>query len=144
MHFVLQYIILSFQEPSASYPCVPVLLASTSSFPVTHGTCTACLMTLAMATDGPCSVHGEALASPSLLASFAPWLPPFSQYPGPPAPSPDRRTALSAKAYGHKKTDCKHRWTTNKKTVPCRHLFTHLPSPVYNLFSCVCVKKWVS
>lgn len=89
--------VFSFQAPSASSPCAPVLPALILNFPVTHGTCTASLTTLATATAGLCSAPGVASASPLFLASSAPWLPPFSQSTDPPAPSPDRRMAPFAK-----------------------------------------------
>lgn len=58
--FLLQHLVVSLQEPSASSPSVPALPASTSNFPVTRDTCTACLMTSATATAGPCFAPGEA------------------------------------------------------------------------------------
>lgn len=139
----LQYIVLSFQEPSASSPSVPALLASTLSFPVTHDTYTACLMTSAMATAGPCSAPGEVSASPSSPASSAPWLPPFSPYPDPPAPSLDRRMALSAK---------KNNWTpklttnTQKNSSMSSSVHSSPVSPGYWFFlkcMCVCLKMGV-
>lgn len=117
MYFLLlNALFIFFQVPFASFPSAPVLLASTLSSPVTRRTCTACQTTLVMAMAGLCFAPGEALASPSFLASSAPWLLPFNQYPDPPAPSPDKRMALSAKPYGRKKTDWSHTLTTNKQT----------------------------
>lgn len=125
-----------FQVPFASFPSAPVLLASTLSSPVTRRTCTACRTTLVMVMAGLCFAPGEALASPSFLASSAPWLPPFNQYPDPPAPSPDRRMAPSAKPYGCKKTDWTHRLTTNKQKKLVIASSIHL-LPGYNfLFVC--------
>lgn len=120
---------MSFQGPSASSPCVPALLALTLSCPVTRGTCTACRTTSATATAGPCFVPGEALDSPLLLVSFAPWLPLSSQYPDPPAPNPGKKTAPSAKAGNNKKTSGSQQWTSNgKSSVPCAHLSNPLHS----------------
>lgn len=58
--FLLQHLVVSLQEPSASSPSVPALPASTLSFPVTRDICTACLTTLATAMAGPCFAPGEA------------------------------------------------------------------------------------
>lgn len=136
MYFLIQYLVLSFQEPSASSPCVPVLLASTLSFPVTHRICTTCLMILAMATAGLCSAHGEALVSPSLLASSALWHRLFSHYADLPAPSPDRRMALSVKACTCEKNDFLDDKKQTKKTFPCLHSFTYILVKFF-LFLCV-------
>lgn len=126
MYFLIQYLVLSFQVPSASSPCVPVLLASTLSFPVTHRIFTACLMILAMVTAGLCSAHGEALVSPSLLASFALWHHLFSHHADPTAPSQDRRMALSVKAWTYEKNYFLDEKKQAKKTFPCLHWFTDI------------------
>ncbi len=132
--FLHKFLLLLFQEPSASSPSVPALLASILSSLVTHGTCMACLTTLATAMVGPCSAPGEVLASRSLLASSALWLPLFSRYPDPPAPSPGKRTALSAKAGSREKTNWTHRFTEKLSPVHSSPV-----SPGYRFFLCVCV-----
>lgn len=134
--------IFFFQVPFASFPSAPVLLASTLSSPVTRRTCTACRMTSVTAMAGLCFAPGEALASPSFLASSAPWPPPFNQYPDPPAPSPDRRMAPSAKPYGCKKTDWTHRLTTNKQKKTCDRFI--YPLITWLQFSICVLKKSVS
>lgn len=138
----------SLQEPSASFPSVPALLASILSFLVTHVTCTACLTTSATATAGPCSAPGVVSASPLLLASSAPWLPLSSRYPDPPAPSPDRRTAPSAKGGSCEKTNLQptKQQPTNRITAPCVHPSTHLHFLLVTdsfFFICVCLKMGV-
>lgn len=109
-------ILLFLQEPSVSSPSVPASLASTSSFPVTRGTCTACPMISATATAGPCSAPGEASASHLSLASSALSRPLFNQYRGLPVPNLDRRTAPCAKAGCVRQASWTHRQTdkTNK------------------------------
>lgn len=136
-------ILLFLQEPSVSSPSVPASLASTSSFPVTRGTCTACPMISATATAGPCSAPGEASASHLSLASSALSRPLFNQYRGLPVPNLDRRTAPCAKAGCVRQASWTHRQTkqTSYSMFPCVSSYPLYPG--YRFCVCVCL-KWVS